>query len=508
MNPLLLTDGYKLDHRSQYPKGTQKVFSNLTARGSRVKDIKKTVFFGLQGFLKKMNREFQANFFSRSKGEVLVEYQRIMNSYGSSISIDHIGQLHDLQYLPLNIRALPEGTQVPLRVPYFTIENTLPEFFWLVNYLETYISCELWKPITSATTAFEYRKLLTKYAEETGDVSFVPFQGHDFSFRGMSSIGDALLSGSGHLLSFVGSDTIPAISYLEDNYFTDADHELIACSVPATEHSVMCAGIAVEGEEATFKRLITEIYPAGIVSIVSDTMNLWDVLTKFMPNLKDEIMARNGKVVIRPDSGDPVDIICGKPHLYQNGKYYQQAPREQITNGSNYYTDLISEPEAKGVIELLWDTFGGTVNDKGYKVLDSHVGAIYGDSITLERAEQICERLKAKGFASTNIVFGIGSYTYEYVTRDTFMMAVKATACKVNDVEYEIFKNPITDSGMKKSAKGYLQVVKDENGELTLKDQIPYADIDKGELVSVYKDGKLVRSRLQTLFSIRQRLIS
>ena len=180
------------------------------------------------------------------------------------------------------------------------------------------------------------------------------------------------------------------------------------------------------------------------MSIVSDTWDLWEVLTEYLPQLKDEIMARDGKVVIRPDSGDPVDIICG-------------------TRLGNDTTGSQSTSTESGVIELLWDTFGGTINEKGYKELDSHIGCIYGDAITHERAREIFERLEAKGFASTNIVFGVGSFTYQFNTRDTFGFAMKATYGEVNGVGREIFKDPITDNGEKKSAKGLLMVQKNEN---------------------------------------------
>ena len=222
--------------------------------------------------------------------------------------------LHDLGYLPMKIKALPEGSFVPIRVPMFTMYNTKPEFFWLTNYFETLVSTTVWMPCNSATIAFQYRKILDKYANETSSIpEFVDWQGHDFSMRGMAGLEAALISASGHLLSFTGTDTIPAIDFLEQYYQADASKELVGGSVAATEHSVMCMGTNM-GEQETFNRLITEIYPKGIVSIVSDTWDLWKVLTEYLPALKDEVMARDGKVVIRPDSGDPVDIICGNPN--------------------------------------------------------------------------------------------------------------------------------------------------------------------------------------------------
>ncbi|AIM60530.1 nicotinate phosphoribosyltransferase [Cellulophaga geojensis KL-A] len=469
MNPLLYTDGYKVDHRRQYPEGTTLVYSNWTPRKSRIDAIDEVVFFGLQYFIKKyIIEEFNTNFFNKPKKEIAEKYSRRINNYlgPNAVGIKHIEDLHDLGYLPMVIKALPEGSSVPIRVPMMTMYNTLPEFFWLTNYFETILSTTIWMPCTSATIAKQYRKILDKYAEETSTaLEFVDWQGHDFSMRGIAGMEAAVMSASGHLLSFSGTDTIPAIDFLEEYYNANSDKELVGGSVAATEHSVMCMGTNT-GEQETFKRLITEVYPNGIVSIVSDTWDLWKVLTEYLPNLKEDVLARDGKVVIRPDSGDPADIICGNP----NGK---------------------TEEEKKGVIELLWEIFGGQTNSKGYKELDSHIGAIYGDSITTERATDICERLKQKGFASTNVVLGIGSFTYQYNTRDTFGFAMKATYGEVNGEGREIFKDPITDDGTKKSAKGLLKIEK-ENGTYNLVDQVNWEQEKTGELKEVFKDGKLL----------------
>ena len=481
MNPLLYTDGYKVDHRRQYPENTTLVYSNWTPRKSRIEGIEEVVFFGLQYFVKKyILEDFTTNFFQKPKEEISKKYARRINNYlgENQVGIAHIEALHDLGYLPMVIKALPEGVSVPIKVPMFTMYNTLPEFFWLTNYFETLLSTTVWMPCNSATIAKQYRKILDTYANETSSIpEFVDWQGHDFSMRGMAGLEAAVVSASGHLLSFTGTDTIPVIDFLEDYYNANSDTELIGGSVAATEHSVMCMGMS-DGEEETFKRLITEVYPNGIVSIVSDTWDLWKVLTEYLPNLKEEVLAREGKVVVRPDSGDPVDIICGNP----NGK---------------------SVEEQKGVIELLWDIFGGITNEKGYKELDAHIGAIYGDSITLARATQICERLKQKGFASTNVVLGIGSFTYQYNTRDTFGFAMKATYGEVNGEGREIFKDPITDDGTKKSAKGLIKIEK-ENGVYKLVDQVSWEEEKQGELKEVFRDGKLLID--DSLAEIRKRV--
>ena len=469
MNPILLTDGYKVDHRRQYPEGTSLVYSNWTPRKSRLAGIDDVVFFGLQYVIKKyIISDFERDFFGRPKEEISKGYARRINNYlgPNSVGVEHIEALHDLGYIPMVFKALPEGSTVPIRVPMFTMYNTLPEFFWLTNYFETLVSTLVWMPCNSATIAKEYRKILDKYAAETSDAAeFVDWQAHDFSMRGMAGIEAAQLSGAGHLLSFTGTDTIPAIDFLENYYNADSDNELVGGSVAATEHSVMSMGTN-SGELQTFKRLITVTYPNGVVSIVSDTWDLWKVLTEYLPELKNEILARDGKVVIRPDSGDPADIICGNP----NGK---------------------TEQERKGVIQLLWDVFGGTTNSKGYKELDSHIGAIYGDSITLTRCKDMCKRLQTNGFASTNVVFGIGSFTYQYNTRDTFGFAMKATYGEVNGEGREIYKDPITDDGTKKSAKGLIQIIMDGD-TYAMNDQATWEQERKGELKEIFRDGKLL----------------
>lgn len=495
VNPLTAIDFYKADHRRQYPEGTEYVYSNFTPRSShlfttRLNDFDdKVVVWGIQGFLKWFLQDtWDREFFSQPKEVVCARYKRRMdNALGpDAVDTNHIAELHDLGYLPLRIKALPEGTRCPIGVPMLTIRNTEPRFFWLVNYLETVLSAELWKPMTTATIAYEYRRLFDLFAERTGaDPNFSVLQGHDFSCRGMSGIGDGAASGSGHLLSFIGTDTVQAIDYVETYYGANSDEGPIGVSVPATEHSVMCMGTK-EAEVDTFRRLITELYPTGIVSIVSDTWDYWKVLTEYAPALKAEIMGRQpnalglNKVVFRPDSGDPVKIIVGDP----------EAPK--------------GSPEYKGSVETLWETFGGTINEKGYRTLDQHVGLIYGDSITLKRARRILHGLEQKGFTSDNVVFGIGSYTYQFLTRDTFGFAMKATWGQVNGEARDIFKDPKTDDGRKKSARGLLHVYKDIDGNYALKDQTDKASEHEGELQTVFHNGELRNE--QRFEDIRERL--
>jgi nicotinamide phosphoribosyltransferase len=272
-------------------------------------------------------------------------------------------------------------------------------------------------------------------------------------------------------MSFTGTDTVPALKFINDYYGMNDPSYLVGGSVPATEHSVMSMG-GDANELDTFRRLITEIYPNAVVSIVSDTWDFWQVMTKYLPALKEEILARNGRVVIRPDSGDPVKIICGD----------NETPKSFLT-----------EAQQKGAYQLLWEVFGGEINEKGYKVLNPKVGLIYGDSITMERQVEIMQRLEAKGFSASNLVLGIGSFTYEYVTRDTYGFAMKATWGQINGTPKDIFKNPKTDSGFKKSARGLLAVHTNESGDLYLKDNCTVEEEKFGLLKTVFSDGMLCR---------------
>ncbi|WP_282134662.1 nicotinate phosphoribosyltransferase [Seonamhaeicola maritimus] len=468
MNGLLLTDGYKTGHHQQYPVGTEEVYSNWTPRSNKYapKGCDKVVSFGQQYVIQWLHDYFNDNFFSKPKELVCREIQEELSLYlGGSYDVSHYEELHDLQYLPIKVKSLPEGVEVPIRVPMLTVVNTKKEFYWVTNFLETILSTMLWQTMTSASIAILYKRIFKKWAliTDSENVSFIDFQGHDFSMRGMGGLGSALSSGMGHASVFLGSDTLPVISGLRKYYNASG---FIVGSVNATEHSVMCAGTK-EDEIGTFQSLMNT-YPKGILSVVSDTWNLWKVLTEYLPKLKDEVISRDGKLVIRPDSGDPVDIICGE--MAQIGG---QLPNE------------------KGVIELLWDIFGGTINKEGFKVLDPHIGAIYGDSITTERAEQICQRLHDKGFATTNVVLGIGSFTYQFNTRDTFGFAMKATSVVVQGERREIFKDPITDDGIKKSAKGLIRV-DFVDGEYKMVDQVSEVEENDGELQVIYQNGEFL----------------
>lgn len=546
--PMNLADFYKTGHPGMYPIETHTLVANFTPRASKYAPVRnspffdrKVVWYGLTGFIKEfLIEKFNADFFARPKAEAVRKYKRRVDSAlgAGKVAMTQIEKLHDLGYLPLEIRALPEGSRVNVKVPPVVFINTHDAFAWVSTYFETLFSCEMWKPSTVATIAFEFRKLLTYFARLTGSPEdFVSWQAHDFSMRGMSGVHDAARCGGGHLLSFFGTDTIPAIDYLEDYYSANSDNEIVGGSVPATEHSVMTLRIllvtqrlqrdpANAGKDAkelrrvaefeVIRELVTDLFPSGIISIVADSFDFWNVVTNIMPALKDFITARqpdalgNAKVVLRPDSGDPVKILTG----YRDDELLcDGAGKPVLRDGfyTVYGTGLvagekeirITEAERKGAVECLWDSFGGSVTEKGFKLLDPHVGLIYGDSITLDRAMAILSRLADKGFASGNVVFGVGSFTYQFLTRDAYSFAMKAIYAEVGNEKVEIYKDPATDDGTKKSAKGLLRVEKEGN-DFVLYEQQSREEFDTGALVPFFRDSKLLVD--DPLNVIRERL--
>lgn len=559
-------DSYKVSHHTMYTPGTTKIYSNFTPRSdsyfrssmnnaARAFYDGKVVVFGIQGALKNMIEIWDESFFQKPKDEVCALYASRLGAFSSGLKVDvsHFEALHDYGRLPITVRALKEGTKVEPGIPIFTIHNTQPEFYWVTNYLETWLSNEIWKPCSSATIASVYRAILKHYAVKTGSpISFVNWQGHDFSCRGLSSMDDAAKTGAGHLASFMGTDTLVAVDYIDWAY--KGKDTFVGGSVPASEHSVMTLD-GVDGELELFRRLITETVPTGVVSLVADGFDYWKVIGVYSQILKKDILRRrkdaNGlaKVVFRPDSGDPVDIICGTAWnipVFDDSNFMCQTLEECRDAAEDYimnFMDFTSEPESvdvvfrfrdkvwkinakitwedgeiehvdaerayrheltpeeKGSVETLWDIFGGTITETGHKLLDSKVGLIYGDSITLDRMAQILNRLYYKGFASANLVFGIGSYAYQYITRDTFGFAMKATYAEVNGEKRNIFKDPKTGAS-KKSAKGILKV---DNGVLLQEQDIPLDDAtNHGDLTVVVSDG--VRCSEQSIEEIRLRL--
>lgn len=493
INPMLLIDFYKAVHAEMLPKGITKSVSYFTPRMSRVKRWNEVVMFGLQGFIKTYLIDyFNEEFFDKPFEEVIHEYKRVMDhSLGeNTYKIQKIMDLHKLGYLPIEIVALPEGTLVPMQVPMFGITNTHPDFAWLPQSLESLISAESWHPMLAATVGYTYRKIVDKYYGLTCDDTVPRAKALGaFDFRGEECTDSAVKAGAGWCLSFLNTATVPTVPYLEAMYNCDCTKEPVAFGSPSTEHSVMCSNFAVDGDEETLlRRLLTEIYPNTSFSAVLDSYDYWNVIDNILPKLKKEIMEHNGCMLMRGDSGDCVEVVT------------------------------------KTVFRL-WEHFGGTINSKGYKVLDPHVKAIYGDSITIQRCEQIYQILMNNGFACSNVALGVGSFSFQCIeedgvlkpfTRDTFSSCIKATYCEINGEPYPIFKNP-KDGGFKKSQKGCCIVTKVKRWMLgstepayetyAYWDGFNWADAQNHEgnkLQTVFKDGVMIKE--QSLQEIRDRL--
>jgi nicotinamide phosphoribosyltransferase len=501
-NTLFYTDGYKIGHKRMLAPGTTKLYGTWIPRSTKhaPKGVNKIVSFGQQLAMRWLHDEFTENFFNLSKEDAM-KFGKDMSMYlGMEYDASHFAALHDLGYLPIRVKSLPEGIETLPNVPHMTFINTVDGFAWLTLYLETIISSLAWKPTTSATIALQYKRNLVEWVMKTdpSNAWLIDFLAHDFSARGLSPW-DMLSSGLGHATSFRGSDSIICIP--GSRYFYDEpENEVAINSVNASEHSVSTTCIFTMGESQMLKYFMDQ-YPTGILSVVSDTFDLWQLITKFLPENKEQIMSRDGKLVIRPDSGDPVDILCGANIIQTNihGDNDIVAYLGGVAN-VNPTANYLNKPEVKGVIELLWDIFGGTVNEQGFKVLDPHIGAIYGDSITLDRQIQIYERLAAKGFASTNIVLGVGSFTYQMNTRDTFGFAAKGAWFEANNKGYDIYKDPITDDGTKKSLKGLIMV--DENQEVHT--QCTSEQEATGLLQTIYENGQFFNQT--TLTEVRTRI--
>ena len=483
INPMLLIDFYKAVHAEMLPAKITKSVSYFTPRMSRVRMWNKVVMFGLQGFVKTYLIDyFNERFFELPIDEVISEYERIMDaSLGKGVyGLQKIKDLHALGYLPIEIWALPEGTKVPMHVPMFCITNTHDDFAWLPQALESLISAEAWHPMLAATVGATYRDIVNKFYDETCDDSVSRNKAlGSFDFRGEECTDSAIKAAAGWCLSFVNTATVPVIPYLEKLYNCDCTKEPVAFGSPSTEHAVMCSNYAVDGDEVTLlKRLLTEIYPDTSFSAVLDSYDYWNVIDNVLPQIKPEIMMHNGCMLMRGDSGDCIEVVT------------------------------------KTVFKL-WDEFGGTINSKGYKVLDPHVKAIYGDSITIQRCERIYEILKDNGFAASNVALGVGSFSFQCVeedgilkpfTRDTFSSCIKATYCEIDHKPYPIFKNP-KEGGFKKSQKGCCLVYKNDNGELCYKDEYTWEEAScnsKQELKVIFRNSELLID--DSLTNIRNRL--
>lgn len=478
-NPMLLIDFYKAVHAEMLPKGITKSVSYFTPRMSRVKRWNEVAMFGLQGFIKEYLVDyFNEYFFFEYRNKAIGTYKTVMDATlgEGTYGLQKIEDLYDLGYLPIEIKALPEGTLVPMHVPMFSIENTHKDFAWLPQALESLISAEMWHPMIAATVGHTYRQIVNKFYEMTCDDNTVKARALGaFDFRGEECLQSAVKAGAGWCLSFLNTATVPTIPYLERNYNCDCTKEPVAFGNPSTEHSVACSNYAIDGDEETLiKRLLTEIYPNTSFSAVLDSYDYWNVVENILPKLKNEIMNHNGCFLVRGDSGDCVDVVTR-------------------------------------TVFKLWEEFGGTTNSKGYKVLDPHVKAIYGDSITVQRCEQIYDILEKNGFAASNVALGVGSFSFQCIeedgvlkpfTRDTFSSCIKATYCEIDGKPYPIFKNP-KDGGFKKSQRGLCHVYKESDGKLTFKDGYTSENLPMNNLLeTVFRDGKLVKE--QSLQEIRR----
>ena len=484
---MLMSDTYKHTHPRMYPQNLTKLVSYLTPRKNMSESYPNMVFFGLQAFLKDLTQEFNANFFNRSISYLKDEYKHYMDIQIGFENTEwpKIEALHKLGYLPLEIRALPEGSIVNMGIPVVEMTNTHPEFAWVVQWVECVLQAELWAPCAYATIGKAYHDLAEKYYSETTDGADPFMAMADFGMRGMSCMEDSIRASASWLLSFNKTSTIPALPYIDKHYDANCAGNGIGRGAVSTEHSVMGANYAIDGDEITFvKRLLTELYPNTSFSMVSDTYDYWNMVDNIIPACKDEIMAHNGKLLIRPDSGDMVDISIR-------------------------------------TIDKLWKTFGGTINAKGYKELDPHIGLIYGDGCTLNRVAEIYRVLKNNGFAANNIVFGVGAFCFHalfdekdkmtVITRDTFGMAMKATYGEFGDKKLFIYKDPKTDEGnLKKSHKGCCQVIR--VGDVISGDEwYECLDMNMGwvpdamtALEPVFLDGELLRA--DNFMDIRRRM--
>lgn len=577
-----LVDGYKLGHIEQYIDGTEEVLANMTPRDDRLARVireyhnGKVVYAGLQRALKVLVAIWDESFFNKPKEEAMAPYIRRVKNYTGPDKGDRqiaaLEDLYDLGYLPLELRSLPEGCEVDMQVPFFVVRNTIKKFYWLTNYSETFLSTEVWPFCSAASIAQQYYKTSKRWAEKTGAPDeWLAIANHCFAGRGHRGIEDGEISGMGHLLFSVGTDTLWAIDGMEKYYNADSDKEMIGVSVNAFEHATATQRIAYyrnvlgfEGMQAEIESLrdvCTSLYPTGIVSYVADSEDYFGLLEKGLPQIKAEILARTEdawglcKFVVRPDSSPktPLEIIVGDfegsyksvedaewdledKHITEasgdcEGSYNMGAEDYSaiVKVGEEYYKittiveynrhdkqyyyvdghETTSEKvsvtaEMKGSLQLLWETFGGTLNKKGLKVLNPKVGIIYGEAITMDMQEAIYSRMEKDGWCVSNILMGTGSWGYlDRASRDSYSMALKGTNSVVKGQEVSMQKNPKTAKNTKKSACGLLRVER-EGDNYVLYDNQTREQFEQGELKVIFKDGIFLKET--SLQEMRDRL--
>jgi len=460
-NLLLLTDSYKVSHWRQYPPNTQTIYSYLESRGGKWSD---TVFFGLQYILKEyLHHPYNPLF---TKGNIDYAAQRMEQHLGPGLfnkeGWEYIYDKHDGR-LPVSIWAIPEGTPVPTGHPLVVICNTDPKCYWLTNYLETLLM-QLWYPCTVATQSREMKHLITKYLMKTqGNADSIDFKLHDFGFRGVSSCESAGLGGMAHLINFKGTDTMAAIEYA--SYYYGAD--MAGFSIPASEHSTITSW-GREDEILAYKNML-EAYPTGIVACVSDSFNIFEACRMWgRYPLRDMILERDGTLVIRPDSGDPIQVL--------------------VTGNEN-------------VMDILWGEFGGTISDKGYKLLNNKIRVIQGDGVNIESIDAILYAMQQRGYSAENIAFGSGGALLQQLNRDTQKMAFKCSAIERDGRWQEVFKDPITDHG-KQSKRGLVTTFKSDTGGFYTVNETSFMGRGKDDdqtrtwkpaMVEVFRDGKIMK---------------
>lgn len=442
-NPLIEIDVYKDAHEKMNPTAVTSVYSTWTCRRSRIPGVDYSVFFGLANALDVLHQNWHQFFDSRSYASQCIDnYASILGSILNTddIPVNRFWDLYEYGRLPITIHAVPEGTKVPIRTPSMVIESSAPHLAWVTQFLETSISNMLWKPITSATLSVARRqKDFAALEMSGGPMGMLDYLNHDFSYRGMSFIGDAVASGMGHLVGSNGTDTVPAVARIKQLY---SYSDLPGKSIAASEHSVSC--LWGPGRELEMIRHILRQFPNRPVSIVGDTWSLWKFISEYLVQLGDALTMRTAPLVVRPDSGDPVKILTGDP-------------------------DSSEGIARQGVVPFLLAKFqrNARVTTKGYQLLPLYLGTVYGDSMNPERCDLLNKTLLSKQICPSVTVRGIGSFTYEYQTRDTLGQALKAVEGVIEGTTAALFKDPITDTGEKKSAKGRVALLKDKHGVIS-----------------------------------------
>jgi nicotinamide phosphoribosyltransferase len=457
INPIVDTDSYKASHWIQYPPNTTRTFFYLESRGTE-RSWENTVFFGLQYILKRY-------FLNKINQEMVEEARQVITAHGLPFNYDGWSRLVE-KYdgkLPLRIRAVPEGSVIPLRNALMTVETTDDEFFWLAGWFETQLM-RIWYPITVATQSYYIRKDIYRFLQETADDpdAEIPFKLHDFGSRGVSSQETAAIGGAAHLVNFQGTDTMAALLLHREFY----NAPMAGFSIPAAEHSTMTAW-GQECEAEAYRNMLKQFAkPGSLVAVVSDSWNIFNAVEKIWgEELKQEVINSGATVVIRPDSGNPVEVVTK-------------------------------------VVNILSEKFGYTVNSKGYKVL-KYVRIIQGDGVNERSIHDILERLKFEGFSATNIAFGMGGALLQKINRDTLKFAYKCSAVVVNGKLCEVHKQPITDS-TKYSKSGRLDLIKNEKGEYeTVKLDLNSVQSGNSCMRTVFENGELLVD--ESLDEIRSR---